>query len=79
LSPTAELLDLTGDQQTLVEIVVQDTACNALVFLAERDGDGVHDRVTNRVGMAKPLAFYDFIALTRKGGGERLLTNNTHS
>jgi hypothetical protein len=59
--------------------VVQDTVCNALVFLAERDGDSVHDRITNRVRMAKPLAFYDFIALTRKGKSERLLTNNTHS
>jgi hypothetical protein len=66
LSAAALLDRAPGDEEALIEVVVQDVTRHADILLAERHGNGIHDRVTDRVWMPEPFAFDDFVTLTRE-------------
>ena len=54
-----------GDQERLVDVVVRDGAELVQVHAVEVDGDGLDDRVADRVRMAEPLALDDLLAASR--------------
>jgi len=66
LSAAALLDRAPGAEEALIEIMAQDVTRHADILLAECHGNGIHDRVTDRVWMPESFAFDDFVTLTRE-------------